>query len=109
MNAIRLHNGCMPTITIRNVPAEVHEALGREARAQGQSLQAYLLTVLAKQARFSRNRQLLKEIEADLAAGGGADETAPNTAELIARARVRGDVEDVEAQAEDESGRGGAA
>jgi plasmid stability protein len=74
-------------LTIRDVPDDVKEALTREARERGQSLQAYLLTVLKRQAAFSRNRQLLVEIERDLALGGGADEDAPDAADVLADAR----------------------
>ena len=66
----------MAVLTIRDVPDDVKEALGRDARERGQSLQAFLLGVLRRQAAFSRNRQLLSEIERDLAEGGGADDDA---------------------------------
>jgi len=74
-------------LTIRDVPDEVKDALARDARERGQSLQAFLLSVLKRQAEFSRNRQLLAEIEADLSRGGGADVDAPDAAELLERAR----------------------
>ena len=43
--------------------AEVKDALAREAREHGQSLQSFLLGVLKRQADYSRNRQLLADIE----------------------------------------------
>jgi len=70
-------------LTIRDVPDEVREALARDARDRGQSLQAFLLSVLKRQAEFSRNRQLLAEIERDLSVGGGADVDAPDAADLL--------------------------
>jgi hypothetical protein len=74
-------------LTIRDVPDEVKNALAREARARGQSLQAFLLGVLTRQAGFSRNRQLLEEIERDLSRGGGAGLDAPDAAEVLNHAR----------------------
>lgn len=53
-------------------PELVKDALAREARERGQSLQAFLLGVLQRQGAFSGNRQLLAEIERDLTAGGAA-------------------------------------
>lgn len=78
-------------LTIRGVPDEVRDALTGEARERGQSLQAFLLRVLARQAAFAGNRQLLGEVERDLAAGGGAGEDAPDAAELLDLARDRAD------------------
>lgn len=77
----------MAVLTIRDVPDDVKEALGREAREHGQSLQAFLLGVLKRQAAFSRNRQLLVEIERDLDEVGGAGDEAPDAAELLEHAR----------------------
>ena len=77
----------MAVVTIRDVPDGVRDALAREARERGQSLQAYLLGVLSRQAGFARNRQLLDEIERELAAGGGAGVDAPDAAEVLERAR----------------------
>ncbi|MDA3648089.1 hypothetical protein LZ318_22165 [Saccharopolyspora indica] len=77
----------MAVLTIRDVPEDVKEALARDARESGQSLQAFLLGVLRRQAAFSRNRQLLSEIERDLAEGGGAGDDAPDAAALLEQAR----------------------
>ena len=77
----------MAVLTIRDVPDDVKNVLAREARERGQSLQSYLLSVLSRQAAFSRNRQLLDEIERDLAAGGGAGADAPDAATLLEQAR----------------------
>lgn len=77
----------MSVLTIRDVPEEVRDLLAEEASRRGQSLQAYLLSVLRRQSAFSRNRQILREIEDDLAARGGADLDAPDAADLLAQAR----------------------
>jgi len=74
-------------LTIRDVPDDVKDALARDARECGQSLQAFLLGLLKRQAEFSWNRQLLADIERDLSRGGGADVDAPDAAELLEPAR----------------------
>ncbi len=45
-----LHNGAMPNIQIKNVPAETHAVLTRRAAAAHQSLQEYLWTMLVEAA-----------------------------------------------------------
>lgn len=77
----------MATLTIRDVPDDVRERLALEAREHGQSLQAFLLGVLKKQAGFGRNRQLLAEVQRDLSVAGGAGPDAPDAADLIDGAR----------------------
>jgi hypothetical protein len=88
-------------LTVRDVPEEVRDLLAQDARERGQSLQAFLLSVLRRQAAFSRNRQLLSEVEEDLRAGGGAEADAPDAAELLAQAR-----DDHKAAAENRERRG---
>ncbi|MBC6450317.1 FitA-like ribbon-helix-helix domain-containing protein [Actinokineospora xionganensis] len=78
----------MAVLTIRDVPDDVKNALAQDARERGQSLQSFLLSMLKRQADFSRNRQLLAEIERDLATDGGAGEDAPDAADLVERARA---------------------
>jgi hypothetical protein len=41
----------MPSVQIKNVPADVHGVLRRRAAAAGQSLQEYLLARLVEEAR----------------------------------------------------------
>lgn len=94
----------MAVLTIRDVPDDVKEALARDARESGQSLQAFLLGVLRRQAAFSRNRELLSEIERDLAEGGGATGDAPDAASLLDQARP----DDLDGRV-GQSGAGGAA
>lgn len=54
-----MHNECMVALQIRDVPDEVRDALAAQARARGQSLQAYLLELIQTQARRLRNTALL--------------------------------------------------
>jgi hypothetical protein len=84
----RHHAGMTVAITIRDVPEEVRDTLGQYARQQGQSLQAFLLGVLTRQARFARNRRLLAAVEDELSLGGGAGPDAPSAAEILAVARA---------------------
>lgn len=78
-------------VTVREVPDEVRDLLAQQARERGQSLQAYLLAVLRRQAAFSRNRQLLAEIESEMGSGGGAGPDAPDAADILVRERVGAD------------------
>jgi antitoxin FitA len=96
----------MAVLTIRDVPEDVKDALARDARERGQSLQAFLLGMLKRQAAFGRNRQLLDDIERDLTAGGGAGADAPDAAELLMQARTDRARADEDPSA---SGAGGAA
>lgn len=52
----------MSAIQIKNVPDEVRDVLSRAASAKGQSLQSYLADVLAEQAHFARNAELLERL-----------------------------------------------
>jgi len=80
-------------LTIRDVPEEVRNLLAQQARERGQSLQAYLLAVLNRQADFCRNRQLLAELSDELDGGsGGAGPTVSDAADLLARSRAERDL-----------------
>lgn len=52
------YNSCMTVMTVRNVPDDVRELLVHAAGRNGQSLQSYLLSVLEREARFSRNAEI---------------------------------------------------
>jgi hypothetical protein len=79
-------------VTIRDVPEDVRDLLAQQARERGQSLQAYLLGILRRQAQFSRNRELLTEIESELRVeGGGAGPEAPDSWEVLAQERTEAD------------------
>jgi hypothetical protein len=91
----------MAVLTIRDVPDHLKAVLAQEARARGQSLQAFLLSVLTRQAAFARNQELLREIERDISSGGGAESDAPDAATVLDQARA--------ARRRSEKSRGGAA
>ena len=61
----RMHNACMPSLSIRDVPPETRDELAARAARAGQSLQAYLRAQLIELAR------------------------RPPAGEVIARARAR--------------------
>lgn len=78
----------MPAVTIRDVPDDVRAALAEEAHARGQSLQAFLLGLLAARAEFSYNRDLMIEIGDDLRRHRrGARDSAPPAGDLVRQAR----------------------
>lgn len=77
------------TVTVRDVPEQTRDVLAREARNRGQSLQAFLLSVLQQQARFAENRQLLWEVEEELTAEGGGEVDPETIVEAIRRERER--------------------
>lgn len=52
---------CAAKERIKDVPDEVREALTAEVRRSGKSLQAYLLGLLEKEARFARNREIVEQ------------------------------------------------
>jgi len=54
-----MHNACMVALQIRDVPEDVRDALAAQARARGQSLQAYLLELVQTQAQRLRNTAVL--------------------------------------------------
>ncbi|MDF3050337.1 MAG: hypothetical protein K0R87_1975 [Pseudonocardia sp.] len=62
----------MATIQIRDIPHDVHEELQRQARASGQSLQAYMRQwVVDRTRREQRRAAVLQEWEKVLEAEGG--------------------------------------
>lgn len=84
----RMYYACMVALQIRDVPEEVRDALAERARARGQSLQAFLLSVIQDEARRSRNLALLDRF------GGRADGsklTAAEAVDAIALARAERD------------------
>ncbi len=54
-----MHSECMVALQIRDVPEEVRDALAAQAKARGQSLQAYLLELVEVRARRLRNTAAL--------------------------------------------------
>jgi len=55
----------MVALQIRDVPDTMRDALVNEARRREQSLQAYLLDVLAHEAAFASNRRWLEHHRSD--------------------------------------------
>ncbi|MFI6578686.1 FitA-like ribbon-helix-helix domain-containing protein [Nocardiopsis sp. NPDC050513] len=51
----------MAAIQVKDVPDEVRDILAAEAKRSGQSLQAYVLSVLEREARFARNREIAEQ------------------------------------------------
>ncbi|RCV54733.1 FitA-like ribbon-helix-helix domain-containing protein [Marinitenerispora sediminis] len=54
----------MTSIQVKNVPEEVRDELAAAAKRAGHSLQAYLLGVLEREARFARNLEILAQTPA---------------------------------------------
>lgn len=54
----------MVALQIRDVPDHVRDALAQQARARGQSLQAFLLSLVQAEARRSTNLALLDRFSA---------------------------------------------
>jgi antitoxin FitA len=79
------------TLTIRDVPDDVRDALNQDARERSQSLQAYLLELLKRQAGFRRNREVIAEARRDLALRGGSGLTASDIVDAIHEAREERD------------------
>ncbi len=55
--------GAMPSVQIKDVPADVHAELRRRAARAGQSLQEYLLGRLTEEARTPSLNDLLDRVE----------------------------------------------
>ena len=67
----------MATIQIRDIPADAYETLRRQARAAGQSLQAYMREQVVELARRrARKAEVLAEMRALVAADTGTGVTA---------------------------------
>lgn len=62
-----MHNASMVALQVRNVPEEVHAALVEAARRRGQSMQAYVLDVLAAEAQWQSNVAILDSVRDGLA------------------------------------------
>ena len=80
-----MYSACMVALQIRDVPDDVRDALAERARANGQSLQAFLLDVVRREAGFARNQALL----ADLSWAGGGAATAVDVVDALDEARAR--------------------
>lgn len=78
----------MIALQIRDVPEEVRDALAQRARARGQSLQAFLLSLLQDEARRSRNLALLERLTDR---SDGSQLTAEEATEGLQQARTERD------------------
>lgn len=74
----------MVALQIRDVPADVRDALAARARAQGQSLQAYLLDLVRREVGFARNQALLS----DLSWSDGSRATLVDVVDALDEART---------------------
>jgi len=74
----------MVALQIRDVPDDVRDALTERARSQGQSLQAFLLDVVRREAGFARNRVIL----GDLSWSDGSRATAVDVVDVLDEARA---------------------
>jgi antitoxin FitA len=71
----------MATIQVRDIPDDVHDELQRQARAAGQSLQAFMRQQIVEQTRSrARRAAVLAEWEDVLQADGG---TGVTTAQIL--------------------------
>lgn len=54
-----MYYACMVALQIRDVPADIRQTLAEQAASRGQSLQAFLLTLVTEEARRSINLAVL--------------------------------------------------
>lgn len=83
-----MYYACMVALQIRDVPDEVRDALARRAASRSQSLQSYLLDLVATEARRERNADLLRRFAGRSDGSRGA--TGETAAELADVRRRRG-------------------
>jgi antitoxin FitA len=87
-----MHNECMVALQIRDVPEEVRDALTAQARARGQSLQAFLLELVERQAGRLYNVAVLDRFSGR--ADGARSVPGETAADLAAERRRRDPSED---------------
>ena len=76
----------MVALQIRDVPDDVRDVLAARARENGQSLQAFLLSLVLREASFARNLDLIKEIES-WTETRGSTATAADVLDVLREAR----------------------
>lgn len=79
------HSGAMPSVQIKDVPAETHAVLRRRAAAAGQSLQEYLRSRLIQDA----SRPTLDEVLARAGARAASTFTFEQTLQALQDERAR--------------------
>lgn len=83
-----MYIACMVNIQIRDVPEQTRDALTESARARGQSMQAYLRSLLEDDARRATNVALLRQVRA---IGGGCTTRPGETAGELDAVRAERD------------------
>lgn len=79
---------CMVALQIRDVPEDVRRTLAERAASRGQSLQAFLLTLVTDEARRSANLELLRRFDARR---DGSRLSTTQVVEAVDRARAERD------------------
>lgn len=77
-----MYSACMVALQIRDVPDDVRDVLAEQAAARGQSLQAFLLTLVTEEARRARNIVLLQRF------GARSDGIESATGDVVAALRA---------------------
>lgn len=77
-----MYSACMVALQIRDVPPAVREALAREARRRGQSLQAYLLDIVEAEAARRDNVDLITAV-VELGGGLTGVEREPSSSDVL--------------------------
>jgi hypothetical protein len=90
------------TITVRGVTEEIRDALTETARSRGQSLQAYLLGVLRREAGYAQNAAIIAALETDLLAASDTAQDAPTSAEILTQVRREREEQLLGSRADDE-------
>ncbi|WP_017177036.1 FitA-like ribbon-helix-helix domain-containing protein [Actinomyces timonensis] len=70
----------MVALQIRNVPDDVRDALAERARSRGESLQAYLLEMVTREAGWNRNVEILERISRRLT---DSQQPSPSTEDIL--------------------------
>lgn len=78
----------MVNIQVRDVPEELRDTLATAARERGQSMQAYLMTLLEEAGRRTRSVAMLKRLDS---MGGGYTGSESDAAAEIAEMRAERD------------------
>lgn len=76
-----------PNVLIRDVPSGVHSVLVVRAKAQGQSLQEYLVGLLGELAQRPTMPEIMKQIEESVALGSSAAMSSDDIVAIIREGR----------------------
>ena len=80
-----------PNILIRHVPDELHATLTRRAKAEGQSLQEYVMGVLSASADRMTNAEIRARLDQHLASMPPTSLTSEDIVDFIRQGRDRED------------------